>query len=124
MNQNETAVNKPSEEAKESQRSSANASKNPIIPNYGDMMKKLGGKPQCYICKRMFTEKRSVITHIRTVHLELRPYKCTLCGHRAFTKRNLEIHINAHTKKRKIPNRKVKFFKYMKYKLIDLKNLI
>ena len=86
-------------------------------------MKKIGDKPQCYICKRMFTMKRSVIAHIRAVHLEIRPYKCTLCSHRAFSKRNLEIHINSHRKKES--SRKVKFFKYIKAKniLIDFKNL-
>ena len=53
----------------------------------------LGIKPhRCHICSRKFAEKKKMRNHIKTVHEGIKDYKCELCD-KAFTQlHNLKIH--------------------------------
>ena len=55
-------------------------------------------KPQCHICKRTFHALYYVRSHIRAVHLKLKPNKCSSCSHRTYSKGDLLKHMRVHEK--------------------------
>ena len=53
-------------------------------------------KPQCHICKRTFHAMYYVRSHIRAVHSNVKPHKCSSCSHRTFSKGDLLKHMSMH----------------------------
>lgn len=51
---------------------------------------------KCNICEQTFTQRGSLIRHIRG-HSGLRPFPCTLCGKRFADKERLKVHNRTHT---------------------------
>ena len=50
----------------------------------------------CEICQQTFTKRSSVKTHIDTVHLKLKPYKCEDCGKEFLQASHLNFHSDMH----------------------------
>ncbi|KAJ8908004.1 hypothetical protein NDN08_008105 [Rhodosorus marinus] len=51
-----------------------------------------GNEFACEICSRVFSARRDLETHTRTVHEKMRPFKCEECGRTFGTKSNLKTH--------------------------------
>ena len=47
----------------------------------------------CYICQKSFSAKRSLKTHIATIHEGKKPFKCKICNTQFKTKSNMKGHI-------------------------------
>lgn len=55
-------------------------------------------KSQCHICKRILRGRYTVNSHIRAVHLKVKPHKCSLCNYSAFSSSIVRKHMRVHAK--------------------------
>uniref|UniRef100_A0A8D9F1M9 Zinc finger protein 582 n=1 Tax=Cacopsylla melanoneura TaxID=428564 RepID=A0A8D9F1M9_9HEMI len=55
----------------------------------------------CPLCKKIFTVKRQLLRHVRTVHDKIRNYQCPICGHSFADVTNLNVHMHIHTGEKK-----------------------
>ena len=53
----------------------------------------------CSVCDKTFVQKRNMINHVRNLHTGERPYVCEECGIDFSTKRSLLKHATSHVKK-------------------------
>ncbi|CAH0546038.1 unnamed protein product [Brassicogethes aeneus] len=60
------------------------------LPNWSTMK-------QCEICDRVFVNNKSYTKHVKFVHEKIKPYICSICGHKTSTKAMLELHHRQHT---------------------------
>ncbi|CRK95810.1 CLUMA_CG009262, isoform A [Clunio marinus] len=47
----------------------------------------------CLICHKYFSFKFSAVSHLKTVHLKIKGYKCDICEYRGGSKCNLQRHV-------------------------------
>uniref|UniRef100_A0A182QU88 C2H2-type domain-containing protein n=1 Tax=Anopheles farauti TaxID=69004 RepID=A0A182QU88_9DIPT len=52
---------------------------------------------RCNICKHMFSNTKILSKHIKTVHLQIKPFVCNVCGYKCARKATLNIHIRQHS---------------------------
>uniref|UniRef100_A0A182K7X8 C2H2-type domain-containing protein n=1 Tax=Anopheles christyi TaxID=43041 RepID=A0A182K7X8_9DIPT len=52
---------------------------------------------RCNICKHMFSNSKILSKHIKTVHLQIKPFVCNVCGYKCARKATLNIHIRQHS---------------------------
>uniref|UniRef100_A0A182X8Z5 C2H2-type domain-containing protein n=1 Tax=Anopheles quadriannulatus TaxID=34691 RepID=A0A182X8Z5_ANOQN len=52
---------------------------------------------RCDICKHMFSNSKILSKHIKTVHLQIKPFVCNVCGYKCARKATLNIHIRQHS---------------------------
>ena len=53
---------------------------------------------QCHICKQILSGKYAAKTHIRAVHLKIKPHKCATCNYKSYNRSDLAKHIKVHDK--------------------------
>ena len=70
---------------------------------------------QCEICEKTFSLNRSLKTHIKVVHEELRPFRCELCGRTFNRKQQLVYHVKREHEHVKIKPRKKRFGTFTQY---------
>ena len=51
----------------------------------------------CNICHKTFNSERKVHYHKERVHKKLKPWRCSLCGYAAFSRKTLRLHFRLHT---------------------------
>lgn len=54
-------------------------------------------KQECSQCKRTFCDSKALKKHIQSVHSNLRPYVCNVCGHTSALKNRMTLHLRQHT---------------------------
>lgn len=62
----------------------------PNIPNWSK-------NRDCPQCKKTFYDGKSLKKHIQSVHSNLRPYVCQVCGHTSANKNRMGLHLRQHT---------------------------
>ncbi|KAK3609269.1 hypothetical protein CHS0354_001867 [Potamilus streckersoni] len=58
------------------------------------------GKHICPICDKLFSGRKNVMKHIRTVHSDSLEHSCDICSKKYSTKSNLQIHMRTHSGER------------------------
>ncbi|KAG4072002.1 hypothetical protein HA402_010939 [Bradysia odoriphaga] len=54
-------------------------------------------KKKCEICHNMFANSKVLSKHIKTVHSQIKPFICNVCGHKSARKVTHMIHLRQHT---------------------------
>ncbi|XP_053674729.1 zinc finger protein 765 [Anopheles nili] len=68
-----------------------------------DELTSTGEKPRwyserrCNICNHMFSNSKILSKHIKTVHLNIKPFVCNVCSYKCARKATLNIHIRQHS---------------------------
>lgn len=52
---------------------------------------------KCDICNNMFANSKVLSKHIKTVHNQIKPFICNICGHKSARKVTHMIHLRQHT---------------------------
>ncbi|XP_066154943.1 zinc finger protein 58-like isoform X2 [Euwallacea fornicatus] len=52
---------------------------------------------QCPKCSEFFSNSKSLKCHIKTIHEQIKPFICNICGHKSSRKAMLELHMRQHT---------------------------
>lgn len=50
----------------------------------------------CEICERKFVNGKTLSKHVKSVHLKIKPFICSVCGFKCSRKSVLEIHVRQH----------------------------
>lgn len=70
-------------------------------------------KKTCVICTREFANSKTLSKHVKFVHNKIKPYICSVCGHKSARKISHVVHCRQHT------NEKPYICKYCSYRSAD-----
>lgn len=48
----------------------------------------------CEICNNVFSNAKTLSKHVKTVHNKIKPFICTVCGHKCARKSTLQVLYN------------------------------
>ena len=75
---------------------------------------------KCAICKRKFSTNTVLKRHVNSVHLKLKPHKCSDCSYSSYFKSNVKNHAeNMHSKSSSLC-KNVSLFWFIKLNCIEL----
>lgn len=71
---------------------------------------------KCKQCEQLFPNNSKLDAHIRAVHLDIRKFECSICGHKTATKGNLTAHMETHSTSTPLTAAQANLERYRKFR--------